>query len=238
MAATQSSPDLSVVDSPTEESGAKSSAAPERGPLPAAAPAERPPAESKPRRGAPIWVLVAVAAIGAGFYLQQYQRAEKLGAQVVSLQGELAEAGEQLTAYQSHLAAVRTSVADLSSRMGSLSTLVNIDPLAAPIAETTAADAAITARNPNPITDPAPALAPGAALSPIETIPTAPEGTPSGAMAPLDPESASAVLESAIGTTIESSEVDGSTPPAAVDPFERPTFGSDAYHTPRGGSAI
>lgn len=122
MAAPQSSPDLGVVPSENESAPNASSPSP--------APATSRPADRPKRRGVPIWVVLAVAALGLYGFVVQYQRAEGLDAQVVSLTGELEEVGQQLDAYRSHLTVVRTSVGDLNDRMGVLNSLVNRDPLA------------------------------------------------------------------------------------------------------------
>jgi uncharacterized protein HemX len=151
MAAPQSTPDLSVVEPEKVEPEAtaadssqaideKPSVAPaEKAPEPpAAAPAQ--PARSA-RRGVPVWVLLVVLVVGAALYASQYQQVQVLDAQVISLQGELAEAGAQLEAYQSHLGSVRSSVADLKQQIGSLDTLVNLDPLAVAVSESVELDA-------------------------------------------------------------------------------------------------
>ncbi len=140
MAAPQSSPDLSVVEPERAEPESsqsvdeKLSAAPvEEAPEPpAAAPIE--PARSA-RRGVPVWVLLVALVVGAALYASQYQQVQALDAQVISLQSELAQAGAQLEAYQSHLGTVRSGVADLKQQIGSLDTLVNLDPLAVSVSE-------------------------------------------------------------------------------------------------------
>jgi hypothetical protein len=132
MAAPHSTPDLSVVEPEVKEPTAPSTTSASKPQAPAESPSE--PSRTS-RRGVPIWALLAVMAIGAVLYVTQYQRAQALDAQVTSLQGELAEVGEQLEAYQTHLGSVRTSVSALKDQIGSLDTLVNLDPLVPSVEE-------------------------------------------------------------------------------------------------------
>ncbi len=125
MAAPKPSPDLSVV-SPDAHSVERE----ERGA--ARESDERPQAPTRQRRSVLIWLLAAVIAVGTLLFVKQYQRAERLAAQVLAQEAELEAASQQLAAYQSHLDSVRTSVGDLSDRIGVLQTLVSRDPLAEP----------------------------------------------------------------------------------------------------------
>lgn len=131
MAAPNSSPDLSVVSEQEAESSASPASAAQAPPPAAAQPA---PArtEEKRRRGVPWWVVAVVAVAGLVLFVTQYQRAQRLDARVQGLQAELAVAGEQLAAYQSHLTTVRGSVGELSDRVAGLKTLVDMDPLNPP----------------------------------------------------------------------------------------------------------
>ncbi len=133
--------ELNVVSGAAEPTATKAASGP--GP----APAEGGPNVTSRRKGVSIWALLAVvlviALIGAGFYLNEYQRAEMLQSQVTMLEGELAVAGEQLEAYQSHLGEVRAGVADLKSQVGALDVLVNRDPLAPAIAAPAAGAASL-----------------------------------------------------------------------------------------------
>ena len=129
MTAPQTSPELSVVSPGTHSESAAGESA--RSPAdPASTGGPRPAAT--PGRRVPIWVVLAVAAAGAILFATQYQRAEKLSARVVSLAAELEESTRQITAYESHLVAIRGGVGDLSARMAGLQALVNRNPLAEP----------------------------------------------------------------------------------------------------------
>jgi len=196
MAAPQSSPDLSVVDSdPKASVEPKPPAAPE---APAPAPAE--PARTA-RRGVPIWVLLILLVVGAALFASQYQRAELLDAQVISLQGDLAEAGAQLDAYQAHLGTVRSSVAQLKQQIGSLDALVNLDPIAASVAESVELEA--------------PAF-----LPPVSSPPPSKEPE---ATAPADP-ARDAVVGSALATPAVEPEIDDMAPFGAPGAFQGPGF--------------
>jgi len=134
MAAPNSSPDLSVVSEP-EPARQDPQPSPESE---AAAPAEETPpgrGDATGQRGVPWWVLAAVTMSGLVLFFGQYQRAEKLDVRVQALRQELEEAGQQLSAYQTHLDTVRLSVGELTDRVGRLKVLVEIDPLALPADE-------------------------------------------------------------------------------------------------------
>jgi hypothetical protein len=136
MAAPNSSPDLSVV---AEQENASPEVQTKSAPAPAAVAADSTPSSTPTREGgrggAPWWLVVAAAIAGLALFLVQFERAQRLETHVQSLRTELAEAGEQLTAYQSHLDTVRLSVGDLTTQIAGLKTLVEIDPLAPPVEE-------------------------------------------------------------------------------------------------------
>jgi len=131
MSAPESTPELSVVpDEPAIE--ARKPARPQ--PAPEVAPST--PGRAT-RRGAPWWLLVVLAVVGLGFFLNQYLRAERLDARVGALTDELAAADQRLevanqtiAAHQRHLERVRSGVAALSDQVADLRVLADRDPLA------------------------------------------------------------------------------------------------------------
>ena len=137
MAAPDTSADLSVVEEST------SSDSP-----PVADLSESNPSAPQIRRGVPWWVLAVVVLAGVFLFLQQYQRAQDLGARVNALTEELLVADQRLqiaqghiAAHQAHLDQVRVGIADLSATMMGLRTLANQDPLAPPVSSSDRSEA-------------------------------------------------------------------------------------------------
>ncbi len=138
MSGPQPGPELTVVRSSDTKGDAKQDDANTHEAVPAAdgshAPAPAvPSAPVRDSRGLgtrlPIWVLGIVLLLTAAVALHQFWRAEALESHVFSLETNLARIGAELAAYQGHLQSVRSVVGDLSERMGSLTSLVNRDPL-------------------------------------------------------------------------------------------------------------
>ena len=139
MAAPDTSADLSVVEEST------SSDSP-----PVSDISESNPRSPQIRRGVPWWVLAVVVLAGVFLFLQQYQRAQDLGARVNALTEELLVADQRLqiaqghiAAHQAHLDQVRLGIAELSATMMGLRTLANQDPLAPPVSSSDGSEASV-----------------------------------------------------------------------------------------------
>ena len=124
-------PELSLVDTATEQEGADSAL---RGGSPSS--------QGLWSRRVPLWLLVAVVVVAVLVSILQVWRARDLAVQVASLEAEVAVAGEKLRAYQSHLDSVRSGVDELAAQLEALRVLVGRDPLA-PVVEAETGEAPV-----------------------------------------------------------------------------------------------
>jgi len=90
------------------------------------------------RRQVPLWLFAGLLVLFLAAYALQIQRAGRLEAEVLRLEGSLAGAEARLESHRTHLLEIRTGAHDLAARLEALQLLIDRDPAAASAATTDA----------------------------------------------------------------------------------------------------